>query len=193
MSTLTISQNHKHHSILPITLIFFLLCLVIAIILYPPIMIIGLDIAVVGGAILIVTVIANIWHHEIQRLASLMKDLEEYLHVHPAQQEECEQYYILSSVNQSLDTLKQKRGLTIEEKKQLHYLKKQKLINTTRLCTRGVIWAIKLLIPIRLHGYPTLIDNLKTIFKEPKFLALKMTIIIWLLFSLFIVLYILQT
>jgi len=182
----------KHSLVGPILLIMVLIILTIFIILYPPLMIIGLDIVVVGGTILLVTVIAHIWRHEIERLGEMMKDLKTYLDMHPAQQEECEQYYVLSSVQQSIGTLKQKPTLNTREKKQLRYLKIQQLKNMVRLAKRAAVWAIKLIIPLQREGYPTLVDNLKTIFKEPRFLALKMTIIIWFLFSLFILGYILK-
>jgi hypothetical protein len=188
------ANNYKktHSFTLPIIVIILLIVLTILITLYPPLMIVGLDIAVIGGAILLVTVIANIWHHEIQRIAGMMKDLKTYLNIHPAQQEEYEQYYVLSSVNQSIGTLTEKKALNKEEKKQLRYLKRQKFKNMMLLGKRGTVWALKLIIPLNIDGYPTLIDNLKTIFKEPKFLALKMTIIIWFLFSLFILFYFLR-
>ncbi len=192
MSTLTPVQTKKHHLALPIILITALIVLTVLITLYPPLMIIGLDVAVIGGAILLVTVVANMWRHEVQRLAGMMKDLTIYLKVHPAQQEECEQYYVLSSVTQSLNTLKQKESLTPDEKKRLRYLQKQKAVNSSRLFKRAVVWTFKLIIPIHIDGYPTLVDNLKTIFHDPKFLALKMTIIVWFLFSIFIIGFMLQ-
>ncbi|MBP9760646.1 MAG: hypothetical protein KBD15_00175 [Candidatus Magasanikbacteria bacterium] len=177
-----------HRSLaLPFLSITFVIVLVILIIIYPPLMVIAFDIAVIGGAILLVTIIANMWRHEIQRLGKMMTNLTSALNVHPEQQEECEQYYVLSSVTQSIQTLKEKKQLDANEKKQLRYLERQQMKNQMVLAKRGIVWTLRLLSPFHKAGYPTLLDNVRTIFQDPKFLALRLTLIVWFLFSMTIV------
>ena len=45
-------------------------------------------------------------------------------------------------------------------------------------------WAVKLLVPDFLIGYPNLYDNLKTLRKHPRFHPLRMALVVWIVFTL---------
>lgn len=178
------TAHHAFHR--PKTLwaiIIFLLVLGVGVRYYPPLMILGLDVLVVVGIVLLVTGLSHLWKHEIERLGKLMEDAEDAAALAPVQREEYEQYQILTSVSRSMAPLKRKKKLSGWEKEQLRYLKKQERSNEIKLFKRMLHWNSRAFFKRGPH-HPTLAQNLSTILKEPRFFPVRMLGLVWLIATL---------
>ncbi|MBT3817025.1 MAG: hypothetical protein HOE80_04620 [Candidatus Magasanikbacteria bacterium] len=184
------THTHSMHSLyLAMSIAGILILFLMLVAFYPPVMVIALDISVIAGGLLIVTILANIWKHEIDRIGKLFKNLNTQGLAEP-QQEEYESYQILKSTAQSIQTMQNQPIIGKDDKRRLRYLKRQQTVNSFRLVGHASLWIIRLFSPFKKSGYPTFFDNVRTIFSNPKFLALRVAILIWFLFSLLTMAYI---
>ncbi len=152
---------------------------------YPPAIIFSLDMLVIIGVMLVPVLIGKIWRHEIDRVGRIMRDIEHHMEafrtLNQRDQEEYEQYHILKSTEQSIETLKQSaEKLSKEQKQQLHYLQKQNAINKMQLFKRALLWALNGLLPHKL------VQNIRTVFTDKKFSALRSFIFLWIIATLII-------
>lgn len=162
--------------------------IVFVILRYPPLMLLGLDIIVIAGIILIPIIAGKVWRYEIDRIGKIMHDIEHHMEafnkLDERQQEEYEQYHILKSTKHSIDTLQESGKLDKVQRQQLTYLKRQHLLNKFRLLKRGFLWTLG---SVKGNGpHPSLLRNMQTIFTDSQFQAVRLLIIVWLLFSVII-------
>lgn len=186
--------QEKKHYLTPKNIVLTLIAVVfllIAVRQYPPLMILGLDLLVIAGIILIPVIASKAWRYEIDRIGKIMRDLEHHMdafhRLDTQQQEEYEQYHILKSTEQSIQTLTdQQQALTKEQRHQLRYLRYQNIINKLRLIKRAAVWTVRGMHPKRLPNHPSLGQNIRTIFVDGQFQSLRHLIIVWLLISFLI-------
>ena len=96
---------------------------------------------------------------------------------------------ILRSIKQTKETFKQREEeylkKTLEYKRLKRYFIIKEIKNKTQIIKRAIIWAIKLLIPDFLVGYPSFNDNLEFFLAEKKFLLFRLFLLIWLMLFIY--------
>ena len=189
MTYIKTQERQLHALYIAISIASILVLFLLLVAFYPPIMVVALDIAVIAGALLIVTILANIWKHEIEHIEKMFHDINSDK-LDETQQKDYESYQILKSTAKNIEMMKNLPSLNKKDKQRLRYLQRQNTFNSIKLVAHAFKWLLKLFIPIKKTNRPTLWNNMKTVFSNPRFLALRITILIWLLFTLLTLTYI---
>jgi|GEM_PF-5451886 len=154
--------------------------------IHPNLSFIGFDVIIVSGTILIILFFAKLWKHEIERMEAIFTKIQLDLNLRDRlsrhEREMLEDYHILKSTKNSLQALRTYPNLLNNDlQRRKRHLQWQTVLNTLKLFGKGLLWSLRLIIPVQFDNHPTLFESIHICMQKPKFLLLRFILLLWII------------
>ncbi|MFH0857455.1 MAG: hypothetical protein V1848_01775 [Candidatus Magasanikbacteria bacterium] len=152
----------------------------------PNLRFLGFDVILVTGTLLIVLFFAKLWKHEIERLETIFTKIQFDLNLRNTlsrhEREMLENYHILKSTQNSLQALKTYPNLLNNDlQRRKRHLQLQTVLNTFKLFGKGLLWSLRLIIPVPFDNRPSFLESIQICMEKPKFHILRFILFLWIL------------